>query len=296
MTGSNPYLGGRFEPLKLEPHLHTVHSDGQDTVTSMFEACRLAGYDVVALTDHNTLSGLAEAHGAAEKLGLILIPGVEVTTFRGHAVVLGVSRVPEWRDLESRGIGALADETHSQGGVLTIAHPSALGSPVCSGCQWEWPISPGSADLCEVFAADEPTTDVPLVLWRQMLEQGASIGPVGPGDVHSTQAARAARPATYVYARSRTLDDVMDALRHRRISASVGTRLDFWLEGEGGVMALAGDQVADERWSPRTAPTVAANVQEVTISSLRRCLYAELRDDQAQLAAVTAPIWIDTSQ
>jgi hypothetical protein len=296
MIGSNPYVGGRFDPLKLEPHLHTVHSDGDDTVSSMFDACKRAGYDVVALTDHNTQSGLGEAQAAAEELGLVLIPGVEVTTFHGHAVVLGVSRVPEWRDLESRGIDALADEVHSQGGVLSIAHPSAIGSPICSGCEWEWPISPDSADLCEVFAADEPTTDVPLVLWRQMLEQGARVGPVGPGDVHSTEAARAARPATYVYAHSRALEDVMDALRHRRLSASTGTRLDFWLEGSDGLVAVAGDHVADERWSLRTVPSDGVNVREIAIGSGRRCLYAELRDDQAQLVAVSAPIWIDTSQ
>ncbi len=296
MIGTNPYLGGRFELLKLEPHLHTVHSDGEDSVTIMLESCKLAGYDVVALTDHNTLSGLSEAQAAAEELDLILIPGVEVTTFHGHAVALGVSRVPEWRDLESRGIDALAEDVHTQGGVLSVAHPSALGSPVCSGCEWEWPFSPGSVDLCEVFAADEPTTGVPLVLWRQMLEAGARVGPVGPGDVHSAEAARAPRPATHVYVPARTLDNVLDALRHRRLSASIGTRLDFWLERQDGLVAMAGEQVADEGWSPRTTPSAGVSVREIAIGSGRRCLYAELRDDQARLAAVSAPIWIDTSQ
>src|SRR5690242_16780633 len=98
MISANPYVSAAYEVLKLEPHLHTLHSDGQDSIATMFFACKTAGYDAVALTDHNTLSGLDEARGVAADLDLVLIPGVEVTTFHGHAVVLGVSRVPEWRD------------------------------------------------------------------------------------------------------------------------------------------------------------------------------------------------------
>ena len=107
MIGTNPYLTGGYLVVKFEPHLHTVHSDGQASVAAMFAACKAAGYQAVALTDHNTMSGVAEARSVAAELGLVLIPGVEVTTFHGHAVVLGVSRVPEWRDLESRGMDAL---------------------------------------------------------------------------------------------------------------------------------------------------------------------------------------------
>src|SRR5690349_12374250 len=102
MIEASPYRRAGFIPVKFEPHLHTVHSDGQDTIADMFAACKHAGYAAVALTDHNTLSGLAEAERVAGELGLLLVPGVEVTTFRGHAVVLGVAHAPEWRDLEAR--------------------------------------------------------------------------------------------------------------------------------------------------------------------------------------------------
>ena len=61
----------RYTALKFEPHLHTLHSDGQDSVASMFEACKAAGYDAVALTDHNTVSGLPEAEVIARDLDLV---------------------------------------------------------------------------------------------------------------------------------------------------------------------------------------------------------------------------------
>src|SRR5438270_12875386 len=87
----------RYIALKFEPHLHTLHSDGQDSVASMFEACKAASYDAVALTDHNTVSGLPEAEVIARDLHLVMIPGTELTIFHGHAVGWGGSRVPEWR-------------------------------------------------------------------------------------------------------------------------------------------------------------------------------------------------------
>src|SRR5438128_760725 len=172
MIEANPYAAGGYQVLKVETHLHTLHSDGQDSVEAMFSACLSAGYDAVALTDHNTLSGLDIARDVADGLGLILIPGVEVTTFRGHAVVLGVTRVPEWRDLESRGMDALAEDVHADGGLLCVAHPAALGSPVCSGCTWDWPIGTGSIDLWEIFSAPRPNADVALALWQQVVESG----------------------------------------------------------------------------------------------------------------------------
>ena len=205
----------------METHLHTVHSDGRDSVAATFEACRSAGYDVVALTDHNTVSGLSEAADVASRLGLVFVPGVEVTTFRGHAVVLGVTRVPEWRDLEARGFDALVRDVHEQGGVVSVAHPASEGSPACSGCTWEWPVDPSAVDLWEVFSAPRPHTEVALEQWRDLLARGGRAAPVAAGDVHSVAAAARRRPATYVYARERTTASVLEALRAGRVSADL---------------------------------------------------------------------------
>jgi hypothetical protein len=289
-----PYEADAYEILTFEPHLHTLHSDGEDTVGAMFAACKSAGYDAVALTDHNTLSGLPEANESAAELGLVLVPGVEVTTFRGHAVVLGVSRVPEWRDLEQRGMDDLAREVHDEGGVLCVAHPAALGSPFCSGCAWEWPIHPASVDLWEIFGDSASETAVSLDLWRQLLRAGGSAAPVGRGDVHSTSAAAASRPITRLYARSRTPDGVLEALRRRRVVASLRPQLDFWLESaESDRTALVGERVDAADWLPRVSPS--GSVIELRMADGGRCLYAELRDPTGALQAISAPIWIDSS-
>jgi PHP domain-containing protein len=290
---SSPYTAAGLVPLKLEPHLHTLHSDGADSVTAMFEACHSAGYAAVALTDHNTVSGMPEAERIASALGLILVPGVEVTTFRGHAVVLGVSRAPEWRDLESRGMDALAADVHAVGGVLSVAHPAALGSPICSGCTWDWPIAPASVDFWEVFSE----TAQAVALWHQLLKAGGRVAPIGVGDVHSTARAAAPRPATNVYASSSTAAGVLEALRRQRTSASRGPRLDFWLQHDDGQVALVGDRVTSASWRPRaqTESGHQARFVEVPLRSNTVCIYAEVRDTQHQLEAISAPIWIQTS-
>ena len=270
MIVANPHDVADYHVLKLETHLHTVHSDGQHTVREMFEACCEAGYDAVALTDHNSQSGIAEAGEVAAELGLVLVPGVEVTTFHGHAVVLGVSKVPEWRTLESTGMDALLERVHAAAGIVCVAHPAALGSPVCSGCAWEWPVAPSGVDLWEVFSASRPNAEVPLELWRRLVASGGTVAPVAAGDVHSVAAARRPRIATFVYARERSTSGVLEALQARRVFTSDAARLDPWLAND----------VARQYFDTPTG----------------RVAYAERRDAQGVLVGLSAPIWIDTSQ
>ena len=287
MIEASPYASAGYHVLKFEPHLHTLHSDGRDSVRDMFLACQSAGYDAVALTDHNTASGLVEADAMADELGLILVPGVEVTTFRGHAVALGVTSVPEWRDLAARGMDTLAAEVHAAGGVLSVAHPGALGSPACSGCAWDWPIESSSVDLWEVFSAPRPQTAVSAALWRQLLERGGRAAPVAAGDVHSREAAATERAATFLFARERARDGVFDALRCRRLSCGRAP-LEVWLRHADGRVALAGEQVSGNGWTCHASAGAA-------IVERQGWVYAERRDAQGALEAISAPIWIDTS-
>src|SRR5438270_3894454 len=131
---------------------------------------------------------------------------------------------------------ASAHGVHAQGGLGCVSHPAALGSPICSGCTWAWPVQPASVDLWEVFSAPRPSSDVPAELWRQMLAAGGRAAPVAAGDVHSTSAAARLKPATYVYASDRSTAGVIEALRAGRVFASSGPSVDFWLQaGTGSV-------------------------------------------------------------
>lgn len=68
-------------------HLHSTASDGVQTPTWVMERAAANGVRVLSLTDHDTTDGLGEAAAAAGRLGLRLIPGVEISTEVGKADV-----------------------------------------------------------------------------------------------------------------------------------------------------------------------------------------------------------------
>ena len=77
----------------LDLHTHSTASDGLHTPTDLVELARQAGLTTIALTDHDTTNGLAEAQAAGATSGVTVIPGIEINTYlpqgRGEAHVLG---------------------------------------------------------------------------------------------------------------------------------------------------------------------------------------------------------------
>ena len=61
-------------------HLHSTASDGVQSPTWVMETAAKQGVRFLSLTDHDTTDGLPEAQEAADRLGLRLIPGMEIST------------------------------------------------------------------------------------------------------------------------------------------------------------------------------------------------------------------------
>ena len=71
----------------IDLHIHTNYSDGTFTPREAVERAGKLGLDTIALTDHDTTEGLAEAFRAGEELGVAIVPGVEFSTIhRGDGV------------------------------------------------------------------------------------------------------------------------------------------------------------------------------------------------------------------
>lgn len=64
----------------IDLHAHTNHSDGKDTPAELVQNAARVGIEVLAITDHDTVSGWDEAIIAAQNHGIGLIPGIEVST------------------------------------------------------------------------------------------------------------------------------------------------------------------------------------------------------------------------
>lgn len=60
-------------------HCHSTASDGSLSPAELVARAHSQGVTTLALTDHDTVAGLAEAEHAAEELGMRLIPGIEIS-------------------------------------------------------------------------------------------------------------------------------------------------------------------------------------------------------------------------
>jgi predicted metal-dependent phosphoesterase TrpH len=94
---------GRGAPRVHDLHTHSRVSDGYYTPTELVARAAGVGIHVLSLTDHDTTAGLAEASAAAERNGIRLIPGVEISvtwqTKTVHVVGLNIdARHPPLRD------------------------------------------------------------------------------------------------------------------------------------------------------------------------------------------------------
>lgn len=90
---------------RVDLHMHSRFSDGSLSPTALMQAAAAANIDRVALTDHDSIDGLAEARQAAELLGIDLINGIELSAqwtkpaaskpISIHIVGLGMTDLPQ---------------------------------------------------------------------------------------------------------------------------------------------------------------------------------------------------------
>jgi hypothetical protein len=75
--------------MRIDLHTHSSMSDGTESPTDLVAAARRAGLDVVAIADHDTTAGWDEAVDVGRRLGVEVVPAVEIsTTYRGADVHL----------------------------------------------------------------------------------------------------------------------------------------------------------------------------------------------------------------
>lgn len=89
--------------LKYDLHTHSTASDGTLSPAALVARAAAAQVDVLALTDHDTTAGVAEAAAEADRLGVHLIAGVEVSvTWESRVVhVLGLGVDPQCETLQT---------------------------------------------------------------------------------------------------------------------------------------------------------------------------------------------------
>lgn len=74
--------GGIF--LKADLHSHTTASDGLNSPSEIVEFAKKANLAAIAITDHDSVSGVEEAVHKANELGIEVIPGIEMSTVENN--------------------------------------------------------------------------------------------------------------------------------------------------------------------------------------------------------------------
>ncbi len=192
--------------LKKEPgwyrgdlHAHSGHSDGRCRnglgelipcpIFRVAQAAVARGLDFLAITDHNTTSHHPEMRRLQAYFApLLLIPGRELTTYRGHANVYGTSAFIDFRlGWQGRTIADILDDVRRAGGVISINHPTHPTGEQCMGCGWEDVHATDfrKVDMIEVINGNRvegPLSGIPF--WEARLNEGHRITGIGGSDDH----------------------------------------------------------------------------------------------------------------
>ncbi len=64
----------------IDLHLHTYYSDGTMSPEELVISAKESGVDTIAITDHDGMGGLEEGLDAGKRLGVHVIPGIELST------------------------------------------------------------------------------------------------------------------------------------------------------------------------------------------------------------------------
>jgi 3',5'-nucleoside bisphosphate phosphatase len=117
------------ESRYVDLHMHSTASDGALPPADVVAAAARAGLVAIALTDHDTLAGVSEAREVGERMGVRVIPGVELSAVEGdgelHLLGLHIDR-PDTLEGE---LAAFRDARRDRAGRI-VERLNALGVPV----------------------------------------------------------------------------------------------------------------------------------------------------------------------
>lgn len=248
--------------LKGDLHLHSRHSQEStnNPVSKIIGFAERVGMDYLAITDHdNHVDGDIAHHTWADpefkSKPVLLLYGAEMTTHRGHANVFSArpydhQRLYDVRDARDVKIGAVKK---ALGVHLSANHPIGKDN---------FGFSYDIVDSIEVWnSAVWPKNANAIMIWDDMLKSGRKLtgrggsdahhgAPETPADVRPNSGQATANyvgtPTTWVFAKQRTAQGVVDALTNGRVSVSANPqapRVEFYadLNADGRMDMMMGD-------------------------------------------------------
>ena len=249
----SPYLplGTPQRWLRGNHHGHSLRSDGQDTPEANIAAYEAAGYDYIALSEHDLFCDPAEHQPDTT---MLLLPAVEITSDLGQTLMyLGADG-----DLPARATLSLADVrafVAERGGLFIVDHPNWQYRPDRLHAPVEELLQVPDLGAIEIYtgvierlAGASHAVDV----WNRLLSNGQRIWGHATDDQHDAVDRFLGwnmvqhDPEQLVDARS-----VIDALRAGRFVASTGPRVERIGVTEDGRAVEVESDALELRWVVR---------------------------------------------
>lgn len=225
-------------------HAHTWHSDGSAPLKDLVAVARAQGLDFVAVTEHNTISHIPLLREHTTQ-NLLLIPGVEISTYHGHANTWPVKGFVEFRCPSDDQMAQVREAIRARGALFSINHPKE------SGPRWEFG-NLFEPDCIEVWGAPWVVFNYQsLAVWDEQLRQGKRITGVGGSDKHQWPFTgeltwyEIGTPCTWVYADALSVNAIIAGIRAGRVFISegpAGPRLELTAKSNGQRAAM-GDEL-----------------------------------------------------
>jgi hypothetical protein len=244
MAARNPFAA-RGSWLRCALHAHTTSSDGELPPAKLVRHYDRAGFDVLAITDHDLRTDARSTNGLLVLRASEIYADVNGRATGAHVLGLGIRSDPERRRGRRPGLAETVAWILAQGGVPFLAHPywSGLRAESFEGCE-------GLVGLEVYNAACELQMGRGLSSphWDEALEAGRHLYGIATDDSHQPGYDSA---MAWVWARceERSRDAVLDALRTGCFYSSAGPAVHE-LELDGDTVEL--------RCSPAASVTLLA--------------------------------------
>ena len=248
---------------KGDLHSHTHYSDARGSLEDLVAAAKTQGLDFLAVTDHNTVGHHLPTR-IASGTELLLFPGEEITTYRGHANVWGVSGWVDFRITEPGHVDTLARHVHDRGGLFAVNHPRT--APNCIGCDWEFPV-PLGVDCFEAWNGPWGYRNwEALERYDDLLRRGGRPTLVGGSDRHQPGwpdddpgVLWVGSPTTWLYLDELSEASILTVLAGGNAFVSespLGPRLELRVDGAamGSAVSVPPGHVVDVRGTVHGAP------------------------------------------
>ncbi len=233
-------------------HVHSRESgDARPALDEIGTFAKDRGLDFVVISDHNVHTALdffAEAQ--AQHPELLFMPGVEFTTYAGHANGVGATSWVDFRVGDTTSIEDAAASFHEQGALFAVNHPVLELGPLCIGCAWEHELDPSLIDAVELTNGGglQPFgwtfIDEAMTYWDDLCAQGVHVAPIGGSDDHKAGVDLNAFQSpigdgtTMVWAESLSAEAIVEGIRQGRtvvkLQGPADPMIDFDAAGREG--------------------------------------------------------------